>query len=754
MKNLSSNQRRVLCIGVLGVVILAFHNCSFSDLSGSGGLSSRPMTSLESSGGGDGVPFGGKMYFRYVPEFHCEGKISPLATIQVVGSEITYSQNDAFICELSKKQLTFGDLDISPFQSALMGYQEGIFEHFAKTPDDIPANLAEVWCQATESPSDFEVIVHYDRVSRSALTRVMYADGATGLPREIQDFPVSRVIQDRQVMVRAPGFVLDVDRDVAVAGRPGEFEGAFAAVIDGDGVTKKLRCRLGGELDPKLWPMRVVSAIPASGQVKVSSSSQGPKKFALTSYALVDGKATSITDLNHLYVFSETPGSERRLDITGGTDTHLGFRDFQFSPDGRFVYFRSDQADSHNFALYQLDTSNQTVRQLPGKGLSGAGTNAIFDGGLIVASDGTLVYLTEVSSWGFTRLGYIPGTNPLGEPRYIDGGQFAGTSALYSYSAVHKDIVYFRATKDPSIFDLVAHNTVTGQSRVLLKESSLVGSGRGLEFGELLTLFKRTGIFPNLVTELFVLHPKTGLLRKFGGAPSSTASSPGWSWRHGGATDPGAPGWLLAADGTGSKIVRSDDEISLPDSFSINRSMFSRDKKYLWWEAPQQGGLFRTDALGTGAAEPICDLPEKAKVLTIIQRLSNQAVALVYREDLALLQIFLLGGGPQADCTYRTSMPLTISVLNGLLSAAVSPSGEIVVFTANIQKGSTTNFMGYAVPLSGETPIASTAAGLIYSYSSQIVFANDSTKAFLIFRPQDGANSYHVQSWEMPRVAK
>lgn len=689
--------------------------------------------------GGDGVGFEGKpdgTYLRYLPEFACEGQSKPYASLVVNGTQVTYEENDPFQCQAQKSELTLADLDISALQTSIMGYKEGIFEHFSETPKEIPAALVEVWCQAPNAPSDFEMIVHYNRSQKSAVAQLITLSTPDTKPRVTSQLAVSRMIQNQNVTIEGSNLSLSVRRDAAFPNRPGEFLGAFKGELDGQSISRSLRCRLGGELDPRLWPLQSVSSLfVKKSAFSASRAESGERRFGFVSpYLMKDSGESSYTESDHLYVFSEKANSHLRLDFAGVAGS-TGFGEFRMSPDGRFLYYRSDQEKAHSYALYQYDFATKTNRRLAGAGIDGGGVRAMFRGGFQIFSDGTLVYISDLNSYQPARLAYISGTQPLALPKFIDSPLIAGQLAGFAYSAKHRQLLFVRRATEPGSMDLFSLSVDTGLLQIRLRgyaTSTPIVPPDGAEIGDLLTWQKvsQDAVSGLVMKEAISLHLSSGGL---------LASGPGTTWL----TSSRDHSSLLMQTSSGIYLRTPLGQFALPTTFSPNLSVFSEDSRFLWWAAENQG-IFGVRSSGE-TLKP-CGFNSSTSVLSLLPKGADQAVALVYRSDLRQTQVLELSGTLET-CEVRNRLPMPFEGASSLLSAAVSPSGDALTFTANIELGGALNFMVYRVPLGGEIPVGITASAQPHSGSGQIFFSSDSRRVFLLSTPA-GAWTHQIFSWD------
>ncbi|MGZ5279461.1 MAG: hypothetical protein ACXWC9_05940, partial [Pseudobdellovibrionaceae bacterium] len=248
------NRNKLIFFTALSVGLLsAFQNCSPVSFQSMNELYS-PQKSQNNGEGYSGKPKGD--FYRFVPDFTCEQKVAPVAHINITGNLITISENKKLLCGAVNQQLDEGLIDSSIYQHEVVGYQEGIFEGAATTPTSVPANLVEVWCKDRNDEKGIETITHFDHVTNLAMNRIYYTE--SGTQTQIPDFSVARVVANKTIVIKDEnGFELTVHRDQP-APQAGLFKAHLQATISGQKIARETFCRLGGSLDPKVWPAKQI----------------------------------------------------------------------------------------------------------------------------------------------------------------------------------------------------------------------------------------------------------------------------------------------------------------------------------------------------------------------------------------------------------------------------------------------------------------------------------------------------------------
>jgi hypothetical protein len=319
--------------------ILVFQNCARVNFS-NGAIE----TNLKSENNG-GV-YGGKptgTFYRFVADFTCEQKESPAAIVEINNSGVELIENKKLLCGASRQTLDFSRIDSSIYQGQIIGYLDGIFEGRDQVPNKIPSNLVEVWCKDRNDEKGIETIVHFDRGTNLAVNRIYYssADVNGGFStQEISDSPVARVISQNTVNIKdEKGFELIVHRDQPAA-QIGLFKAEMQVVIAGETTKRDTSCRLGGSLDPSIWPSQQIV------DMNILSFKTAPDK---SSFAFTSSTATGNANL-----YSAQSDGTSLVQIAPNMLTP-GILDFSFSPDSRTIVYRGSQRLAQVNELFKVN---------------------------------------------------------------------------------------------------------------------------------------------------------------------------------------------------------------------------------------------------------------------------------------------------------------------------------------------------------------------------------------------------------------
>ncbi len=245
-RSMSLIKKLLLCT-LTALSAFFFQNCQPVQFSNIGSLALNIKS--ESNGGGY---WGKPDYYRFTPGFTCEQKESAVSSLHIGETNVIFTENQKMGCAALTTTLDPKLIDHSTYQNEIVGYQEGIFEGMDSNPTSIPANLVEVWCRDGQDAAAIETITHYDRVSQQAVTRIYYSKSLQA--KLIPDFSVARILSSNLVTVQnQDDFYLQVFRD-RPAPQLGLFSGELKAVIEGQKIERQVSCRLGGSVDPKVWP--------------------------------------------------------------------------------------------------------------------------------------------------------------------------------------------------------------------------------------------------------------------------------------------------------------------------------------------------------------------------------------------------------------------------------------------------------------------------------------------------------------------
>lgn len=331
----------------LVMVGLAFQNCS--------PVQFQVSENLQIGNSDNGYSYGGKpsgTFFRFTPGFTCENKESPVASVNMDNFQISLVENRKLQCGAVNIQLDLNVIDSSIYQRDVIGYQEGIFEGQSETPTKIPANLVELWCRDRNDEQGIETITHFDRETNQAVNRTFYStlssDGSY-VANEVPDFSVSRLIQQRKITVKdGKNFELTVDRD-KLATEPGLFMGTLKTLLAGKFENRIVKCRLGGSLDAKVWPVK-----------------------QLVDFTYSDNSIRTAPDLSRFVFPTLTPKEKLFVSTLDGTDQKFveqkwldskyhNIWDLKFSQDSKNLIFTGNAFFKQNLELFRIDLSNPSL---------------------------------------------------------------------------------------------------------------------------------------------------------------------------------------------------------------------------------------------------------------------------------------------------------------------------------------------------------------------------------------------------------
>ncbi len=332
---------------IMGVQILLFQNCSKIS------FQSQDAGSAFKSRNGD--VYGGKpegTFYRFSPNWACEGKPASVSSLEMDDTKVTLVENLSLQCGKRTSDVDAGLVDLSIFQQEIIGYKEGIFEGLTIKPESIPANLVEVWCQThSEVPDqEIETITRYDRNANLAVSRIYYSQN--GISKQINDFTVNRVASQSTVIVKDPAssFDLTVHRDQPSL-RPGLFKGDLTLSIDGKSFSLETSCRLGGSVDPKVWPARQIVDLNSTNFL----FSTDLKSMAWSSNSLSN---------NRIFT-AKIDGSQLRP-VSPPNLTTSKSQSVWFSPDSKSVLYTGDVNNPDVVELFKVNLDGSRALQING----------------------------------------------------------------------------------------------------------------------------------------------------------------------------------------------------------------------------------------------------------------------------------------------------------------------------------------------------------------------------------------------------
>lgn len=374
------------------LILLSFILVSYQNCSGPIQFSSHspPIFKTESENNGygyEGKPDGN--YYHFVPEFNCEGKERAVGEIVIKGSQISYTKSLSVQCAATTQDLTFAQLDFSPFETQLIGFEDKIFERKDELVEKIPDRLTEAWCFDDPSQKKFEVIHRYDSQEKSVTSEVLYRN-EVGNRTSVLPLGVSRVVAISTVLYQGPNYQLLIDKENRSA-IPGQYVGKFSAVIDSKPIEKNLSCRLGGYLDARLWPAKLLIDGDIT-QFELDSNLENV-------YAVIR-KTLSLSNTKSFLVERNLAVNLPRV-LTPRNPALMGVNDFLLDSLG--IVYRADELAEGAFRLFSLDLitgqSSAVGVPIPRTEQSVGEGYTRTKGGLILYKDGTQDPGMDVEKW-------------------------------------------------------------------------------------------------------------------------------------------------------------------------------------------------------------------------------------------------------------------------------------------------------------------------------------------------------------------
>lgn len=342
-----SSTRRFLWAALFFISIFSYQNCARVD------FSNNPFSStskMENGGVYGGKPTG--TFYRLIPDFTCEQKEAPSAILEITETEAELKENKSLLCGASKQKLDLSLIDSSIYQDQIVGYLEGIFEGQSVLPTKIPSNLVEVWCKDRNDEQGIETITHFDRSQNLAVNRIHYsAQNPSGefTPEVIPDSPVARTMTQNTVVIKdEQGFELTVHRDQP-ASQTGLFKAEMKATINGQNVIRDTSCRLGGSIDPSVWPSKQIVDLGVL-DFKIS-----PDKASLAF------SSNTITGNANLYL---TAANGRAIKQISPNLLSPGIQDFVFTSDSTNVVYRGSQRQAGVPEIFKVNSNDGAILHL------------------------------------------------------------------------------------------------------------------------------------------------------------------------------------------------------------------------------------------------------------------------------------------------------------------------------------------------------------------------------------------------------
>lgn len=353
MKKLNRYPYQFIALVLLMLVGILFQNCSRARFLS---RSEKSVTTKNNAGA-----YGGKVsgtFYRFIPDFKCENRESFVASLEVQSSAVLLTENKRLLCGAVLRSFLPELIDSSIYQNEIVGYEEGIFEGNDTVPTAIPADLVEVWCKDRGDLLGIETVTHFDRTLQSAANKVYYSNQVLGQadsgPQSIASLSVSRVLTENRVLIRDGNqFQLTVFRDQPDT-QQGLFKGQMEVEIQGQRFVRETSCRLGGLLDPKVWPARQIV------DFNVSAFKTSPD---LSRFAYSSASATGIPNLytSDISGFNQLQAAPNMLQK--GIDVGLN-GNFHFTADSKHLIYSGDVNLPSVLELFKVAVDGTGATQL------------------------------------------------------------------------------------------------------------------------------------------------------------------------------------------------------------------------------------------------------------------------------------------------------------------------------------------------------------------------------------------------------
>ncbi len=245
--------KRLFHFLALAFMLLGYQGCGLN-------YSIPEQFNISSKNSGNGGGYEGKIdgaYYRFIPNYTCEGSPAPDQVAEIKNGQAYIYENKSTQCSKQSTPISVSDINISPFQNEFISVNDALFKRYEIKPQGIPSNLAEVLCRDDfESPS-FEIVSHYDRDTNEVRTRVYF-------PQSIEsDFPTGRILSPNEVEYVSDKIKFKVDLS-----KPAMLHKKFAGRIESTSLSgmksHNLTCVIGGSLDTSNWSLRQLSDLSTS----------------------------------------------------------------------------------------------------------------------------------------------------------------------------------------------------------------------------------------------------------------------------------------------------------------------------------------------------------------------------------------------------------------------------------------------------------------------------------------------------------
>lgn len=731
------------------MLVLLFQNCSQ--------MKFQPMM-MGSKTSESGVPYGGKPkqdFYRFVPDFTCQnGSMSSapaaVALLEVDGATATLTENKNVQCAATTKNLDPNLIDRSVFQNEVVGYQEGIFEGLDSTPTSIPANLVEVWCRDRKDQQGLETITHFDRQTNKAVNRIYFSSGP-GQTQLIADFPVARVVGQNTVVVKDQnGFELTVYRDQP-ASEIGLFKGILTAVINGKSETRETSCRLGGSVDPQVWPNQQVvglnvkklkispdrqyfsyvadqgtslyiSKIDGSNQMKLNSSLQDTLNFNFTadSKSLLFTADNSITARFNLMKVNIDGTAKVTLNPELTSTKESIPDDFKLTKDGLSVLYTNGEMGTTRSGSW--DPLAKWLQIVPLAGGTPLFLNPIFRNTMVGVSNFDISDTKAVFLCCGDRSSAHPGGNPDLYSVNLDG---TGLLKITPKTSTGEDSYY--------IGDYLKF--APGNSIVLSTKFAVAADGSGaveIPTGWQLDLISPSGEFALLISDYKASATAELMSLKTGAVIALPNLNLQWT------------------DNPGSNPTNEE--------WTLDSTFFTKDSNALIGKKILSSGKLQaiSVSIATGVSKDLC--PGITSQHMLIQETSlGTYLILTYDQDLKMLNVFK--SAANSACVSINSVAISNPNLTKIRSVSLSPDGQKMIATLALAKVDTTlngfpeydkSSQLYYIPLNGRPAILINTPVYAAAAVSQSFFLADS-KTVLFVGDQIRSGQTGVFKWTAPK---
>lgn len=719
-----------LTILTLLLMIVPFQNCAKMSFTDMGRLS--PVSRLTSSTDNNGTGYGGKLsgeFYRFNPDFTCEGKTSAQSVISAGTTSITLTENKKLFCAANTITLDPNQIDRSVYQEDIIGYREGIFEAEKSVPTSIPANLVEVWCKDTNDRSGIETITHYDRTTQVAVNRIYYAGSGSQI-QTVPDFNVSRVSTATDVTIKnGSDFTLVVHRD-QLASQPGLFKGNLQATIDGVSVSRETSCRLGGSLDAALWPsLQVVD-------MNILSFKFSPD---LQSYGLTAPSGTLVPQL-----FTGKLGSQNLAQATPPT-LKTGVPGFEFTPDSKSFVYWADQRIQNTAELFKATTSGSNPVQL-NTPLSSPQMSGNFtlkfstDGSTLFYADGHQPKFAD-NEMSISAVSISGGPSTILTP-LLDEADVGSHDFAISRSNNKIAMLFGFTMLDLLISDLDGSNRIQPVIKAPTTGDWHIFYGTNLELPEPGNyVYVRSSRWESPYASMYSAIAIDG---------SEVINFPvNWIWNSTNSTGTSAliidntnnTSWLTEWNHFKLINLKTKSEIDIP---LMAAPVFSKDGTSLLFTEKNSAGLIQQVSIDviTGRKAVLCSAD--ASTVSKLQEIAPGIVLITsWDQKKEILNIYKYSNG---SCNLQNSIPLSKPLINKVIA---TPDKKTAIIAVTIKKGTISHDQLFYIPLNGKAPLEIDAPVFTGAKISNIQVLPDSKTVFYTGEQfQSGENRAFV--WKAP----